>query len=287
MSPDSKDSCSRPRTIARCLNVGAWRLQPACVARRLSDARRHSDARSPETRRSVRIKFEVRFLNLCSLEFLSAVGRPRRRLTPPAYPARFEPDGVLGNWLPTAPPTPPRPDGSGSSCRFTRQRMRHLLRRLGQRSAAARLRAERIPICGGHASCRRTVGARSIGTSPPAPEAERVGRYVGDRTAVLATPELARTTRPWLEVNPGTRCPGVGSGLGWEETTWLAGRRARRALGLALSGTAADGVVTLARAKGRDRERRASGERVKPVRPEIGRGLRSSHLSAISRQLGL
>jgi predicted TIM-barrel fold metal-dependent hydrolase len=71
---------------------------------------------------------------------------------------------------------------------------------------------------------------------------------------LFSPPELARMMRPWLEVNPehvlfGSDEGTFGPGLGWEETTWLAGRRARRALGLALSGMAADGVVTLARAK--------------------------------------
>ena len=71
---------------------------------------------------------------------------------------------------------------------------------------------------------------------------------------LFSPPELARMMRPWLEVNPervlfGSDAGPFGPGLGWEETTWLAGRRARRALGLALSGMAADGVVTLARAK--------------------------------------
>ena len=71
---------------------------------------------------------------------------------------------------------------------------------------------------------------------------------------LFSPPELARMMRPWLEVNPervlfGSDAGPFGPGLGWEETTWLAGRRTRRALGLALSGMAADGVVTLARAK--------------------------------------
>jgi predicted TIM-barrel fold metal-dependent hydrolase len=66
--------------------------------------------------------------------------------------------------------------------------------------------------------------------------------------------EVARMMRPWLEVNPehvlfGSDAGPFGPGLGWEETTWIGARKARRALGIALTQMIADGVVTLGRAK--------------------------------------
>jgi predicted TIM-barrel fold metal-dependent hydrolase len=72
---------------------------------------------------------------------------------------------------------------------------------------------------------------------------------------LLVSPaELARMMRPWLESNPehvlfGSDAGPFGPGLGWEETTWIGARKARRALGLALTGMIADGVISFARAK--------------------------------------
>ena len=66
--------------------------------------------------------------------------------------------------------------------------------------------------------------------------------------------ELARILRPWLEMMPehilfGTDAGPFGPGLGWEETTWLGSRNARRALTIALTQMIDDGVVTPARAR--------------------------------------
>jgi uncharacterized protein len=66
--------------------------------------------------------------------------------------------------------------------------------------------------------------------------------------------ELARILRPWLETMPervifGTDAGPFGPGMGWEETTWIGSRNARRALGIALTGMVQDGVVGPARAK--------------------------------------
>jgi uncharacterized protein len=66
--------------------------------------------------------------------------------------------------------------------------------------------------------------------------------------------EVARMMRPWLEMNPehvmfGSDAGPFGPGFGWEETTWVAARKARRAMGLVLSGMIADGVINLTRAK--------------------------------------
>jgi hypothetical protein len=72
---------------------------------------------------------------------------------------------------------------------------------------------------------------------------------------ILFSPaELARILRPWLEMVPehvmfGSDAGPFGPGLGWEETTWIGSRKARRALGIVLTGMMRDGVVTAARAK--------------------------------------
>jgi predicted TIM-barrel fold metal-dependent hydrolase len=67
-------------------------------------------------------------------------------------------------------------------------------------------------------------------------------------------PELARTLRPWLESMPehvlfGTDAGPWGPGMGWEESTWIGARNARRALGIALTGMLRDRTITVARAK--------------------------------------
>jgi predicted TIM-barrel fold metal-dependent hydrolase len=66
--------------------------------------------------------------------------------------------------------------------------------------------------------------------------------------------ELARILRPWLEAMPehvlfGTDAGPSGPGMGWEETTWMASRRARQALTIALTEMVQDEVITTARAK--------------------------------------
>jgi uncharacterized protein len=71
---------------------------------------------------------------------------------------------------------------------------------------------------------------------------------------IASPPELARTLRSWLETTPehvlfGTDAGPWGPGMGWEETTWLGTRNARRALGIALTEMIRDGTITLTRAK--------------------------------------
>jgi predicted TIM-barrel fold metal-dependent hydrolase len=66
--------------------------------------------------------------------------------------------------------------------------------------------------------------------------------------------ELARILRPWLEMMPehvlfGTDAGPFGPGMGWEETTWMASRRTRQALTIALEEMVRDGVVPAARAR--------------------------------------
>lgn len=64
---------------------------------------------------------------------------------------------------------------------------------------------------------------------------------------------LAGWLREWLETYPekvlfGTDGYPYTTALGWEESTWLAARNERRALGLALTGMERDGEITPARA---------------------------------------
>jgi uncharacterized protein len=71
---------------------------------------------------------------------------------------------------------------------------------------------------------------------------------------LFSSAELARILRPWLEMMPehvmfGSDAGPSGPGLGWEETTWIASRKTRLALGIALTQMMRDGVVTAARAK--------------------------------------
>ena len=66
--------------------------------------------------------------------------------------------------------------------------------------------------------------------------------------------ELARIIRPWLEMMPervvfGSDAGPFGPGMGWEETTWIGSRKARRALGIALTAMVRDDVVTQERAR--------------------------------------
>lgn len=66
--------------------------------------------------------------------------------------------------------------------------------------------------------------------------------------------EFARILRPWIEVMPehiifGTDAGPFGPGFGWEETTWVGTRKARRAVGIVLTQMMNDGVITRERAK--------------------------------------
>jgi hypothetical protein len=66
--------------------------------------------------------------------------------------------------------------------------------------------------------------------------------------------ELARIMRPWLETMPehvifGTDAGSFGPGFGWEETTYVASKRSRRAVALVLTDMMKDGVLTPDRAK--------------------------------------
>jgi predicted TIM-barrel fold metal-dependent hydrolase len=63
----------------------------------------------------------------------------------------------------------------------------------------------------------------------------------------------AEWLREWLEFVPekvlfGTDGYPYSDGFGWPESTWIAGRNARRALGIALSGMLEDGEVSRQRA---------------------------------------
>jgi predicted TIM-barrel fold metal-dependent hydrolase len=79
--------------------------------------------------------------------------------------------------------------------------------------------------------------------------------YLDISQQALAIPARTLSTwlREWLELYPekvlfGTDGYPFSSSLGWEESTWLAARNAREALGLALTGMQRDGEITPARA---------------------------------------
>jgi predicted TIM-barrel fold metal-dependent hydrolase len=64
---------------------------------------------------------------------------------------------------------------------------------------------------------------------------------------------LAGWLREWLETFPdkvlfGTDGYPYSDALGWEESTWIASRNARQALGLALTGMVEDGEIARGRA---------------------------------------
>jgi predicted TIM-barrel fold metal-dependent hydrolase len=66
--------------------------------------------------------------------------------------------------------------------------------------------------------------------------------------------ELARILRPWLESMPehilfGTDADFFGPGMGWQETTWLGSRNARRALGIVLTEMVKENVISSSRAR--------------------------------------
>ena len=71
---------------------------------------------------------------------------------------------------------------------------------------------------------------------------------------IYSADEVARIIRPWLDALPehvlfGSDAGPFGVGMGWEESTWIASRKSRRALGIALSQLVRDGAITLDRAK--------------------------------------
>jgi hypothetical protein len=72
--------------------------------------------------------------------------------------------------------------------------------------------------------------------------------------ALLLTPAtLAGNLREWLEWTPekilfGTDAYPYSDGMGWEESGWLAGRRGREALAIALTGMMRDGEISRQRA---------------------------------------
>ena len=66
--------------------------------------------------------------------------------------------------------------------------------------------------------------------------------------------ELGRMMRAWLEIMPehvifGTDGGPFGPGYGWEETSWVASRNARRALGIVLTQMMTEGVISEPRAR--------------------------------------
>ncbi len=71
---------------------------------------------------------------------------------------------------------------------------------------------------------------------------------------VFSPEEYARILRPWLEVMPehilfGTDAGPIGTGEGWEESTWIGSRNARRGLALVLSDMMRDGLISRERAE--------------------------------------
>jgi hypothetical protein len=71
---------------------------------------------------------------------------------------------------------------------------------------------------------------------------------------LFSSAELAQILRPWLEMMPehvvfGTDASPFGPGMGWEETTWIGSRKARRALGIVLTAMVREDVVTQERAR--------------------------------------
>jgi hypothetical protein len=76
---------------------------------------------------------------------------------------------------------------------------------------------------------------------------------ISEQALVIPAPTLATWLREWLELFPdkvlfGTDGYPYSAYLGWEESTWLAARNARQALGIALTGMERDGEITPARA---------------------------------------
>jgi hypothetical protein len=76
---------------------------------------------------------------------------------------------------------------------------------------------------------------------------------ISQQALVIPAPTLATWLREWLELFPdkvlfATDGYPYSPYLGWEESTWLSARNARRALGIALTGMERDGEITPARA---------------------------------------
>ena len=76
---------------------------------------------------------------------------------------------------------------------------------------------------------------------------------ISQQALVIPAPILATWLREWLELFPdkvlfATDGYPYSAYLGWEESTWLAARNARQALGIALTGMERDGEITPARA---------------------------------------
>ncbi len=76
---------------------------------------------------------------------------------------------------------------------------------------------------------------------------------ISQQALVIPAATLAIWLREWLELFPdkvlfATDGYPYSESLGWEESTWLAARNARHALGIALSGMERDGEITPARA---------------------------------------
>jgi predicted TIM-barrel fold metal-dependent hydrolase len=70
---------------------------------------------------------------------------------------------------------------------------------------------------------------------------------------LLTSATLAQTLREWLEWVPekvlfGTDAYPYGDALGWEETAWLAAKRGREALAIALTNMMNDGEISRDRA---------------------------------------
>jgi predicted TIM-barrel fold metal-dependent hydrolase len=76
---------------------------------------------------------------------------------------------------------------------------------------------------------------------------------ISQQAPVIPAATLATWLREWLELFPdkvlfATDGYPYSESLGWEESTWLAARNARRAIGIALTGMERDGEITPARA---------------------------------------
>jgi hypothetical protein len=76
---------------------------------------------------------------------------------------------------------------------------------------------------------------------------------ISNQTLVLPPATFARSLREWLEWTPekvlfGTDAYPYSDGLGWEESGWLAARRGREALTIALAGMIRDGEISRERA---------------------------------------
>jgi predicted TIM-barrel fold metal-dependent hydrolase len=72
---------------------------------------------------------------------------------------------------------------------------------------------------------------------------------ISAQTLLLTPATLARSLREWLEWTPekvlfGTDAYPYSDGLGWEESGWLASRRGREALAIALSGMLRSGEIS-------------------------------------------